>query len=440
MTVPQQPQPQGACISESLRWNFSWTIAGDVIYAACQWGMLITLAKLGSPEMVGQFALGLAVTAPVIIFANLALRPIQSTDVRSEFKFGDYLALRLLTTGMALLVIVGIVFIVGYRREAVLVILALGLAKAIEAISEIYYGLLQRHERMEFIAKSKILKGPLSLMCLTIGVWSTGSVHWGAIGLIVAWVPVLIGYDIRNVAKILNGSGPAAIQPIWDFGTLGRLAWLALPLGVALLFISLNDTVPRYFIERFEGEGPLGIFAAMAYLMVAEGMIVNALGQSVSPQLAKYWVENSIPTFRALLLKIVALASLIGAGGVTVALVAGPELLHLVYGPEYAAQSDVLVWLMVAAAIANLASVLGYAMTAARLIRIQSIQLACTTITGAICCALLIPPHGLNGAAWAIGLALLMQVAFAIMCLLYALRCRLKNGTVEAESPLVRCV
>ena len=86
MTVPEQPQAQDACISKSLTWNFSWTIAGDVIYAACQWGMLIVLAKLGSPEMVGQFALGLAVTAPVIIFANLALRQIQSTDVRNEFE------------------------------------------------------------------------------------------------------------------------------------------------------------------------------------------------------------------------------------------------------------------------------------------------------------------------------------------------------------------
>jgi hypothetical protein len=29
------------------------------------------VAKLGTPEMVGQFALGLAVTAPVIMFSQL---------------------------------------------------------------------------------------------------------------------------------------------------------------------------------------------------------------------------------------------------------------------------------------------------------------------------------------------------------------------------------
>src|SRR5262245_17210531 len=49
----------------SLRRNFSWSFAGNAVYAGCQWGMLMVMAKLGSPEVVGQFALGLAVTGPI---------------------------------------------------------------------------------------------------------------------------------------------------------------------------------------------------------------------------------------------------------------------------------------------------------------------------------------------------------------------------------------
>ena len=29
----------------SLRVNFAWTLAGTVVYAACQWGVLVVLAK-----------------------------------------------------------------------------------------------------------------------------------------------------------------------------------------------------------------------------------------------------------------------------------------------------------------------------------------------------------------------------------------------------------
>jgi len=72
----------------SLRANFSWTFVGNVVYAGCQWGMLVVLAKLGSPETVGLFALGLAVTAPVIQFVNLQLRGAQVTDAAHEYQFG----------------------------------------------------------------------------------------------------------------------------------------------------------------------------------------------------------------------------------------------------------------------------------------------------------------------------------------------------------------
>lgn len=68
-----------------------WTFIGNVVYAGCQWGMLVVLTKLGSPEMVGQFALGLAITAPVFRFADLRLRNVQATDTRREYLFGDYL-------------------------------------------------------------------------------------------------------------------------------------------------------------------------------------------------------------------------------------------------------------------------------------------------------------------------------------------------------------
>jgi len=72
----------------SLPRNVTWSAVGNVTYAATQWGMLIILAKLGTPEMVGQYALGLAVTGPVFMLANLQLRVIQATDTRESHTFG----------------------------------------------------------------------------------------------------------------------------------------------------------------------------------------------------------------------------------------------------------------------------------------------------------------------------------------------------------------
>src|SRR5438270_6565675 len=92
------PMPPAA----SLRSNFTWTFAGNTIYAAGQWAILSLLAKLGSSEMLGQYALAIALTAPVVMFSHLNLRAVIATDVAQKHPFQDYLAVRLIATTFSL--------------------------------------------------------------------------------------------------------------------------------------------------------------------------------------------------------------------------------------------------------------------------------------------------------------------------------------------------
>lgn len=399
----------------TLRRNFSWTFSGNAIYAACQWAMLVVIAKLGSPEMVGQFTLGLAVTAPVFMLTNLQLRSVQATDAKQQYLFSDYLGLRLAATALALGVIVIINLVLGYRWEVSLIVLLVGLAKAFESISDVFYGLIQQHERMDRIAVSLMIKGPLSLLMLSAGVYLSGSIIWGVVGLAISWAIVLVGYDYYSGKLILTNSSLTPelaelekqesidlLQPRWQLKTMVRLIWLSLPLGLAMMLISLNTNVPRYFIERYLGERELGFFAAIAYLMVAGNMVVSALGQSASPRLAKYYAANNVRAFRQLLVRLVGIAALLGGLAVIAALVAGRQILTLLYRPEYAQHTDLFVWLMVAAGISYISSFLGYGMTAARYFRIQMPLTTLATLATAIICFWAIPSQGLQGAAIAL--------------------------------------
>ena len=410
----------------SLRANFSWTFVSNVVYAGCQWGMLVALAKLGSPEMVGQFALGLAIAAPVMMFASLKMRLVQATDAKHEYQFGDYFGLRLITTTLALLIITGIVLVAGYHRETTLVILTVGVAKALESISDVFYGLLQRYDRMDFIAKSMMIKGPLSLVALSVGVYLTGRVFWGTIGLVVTWALTLIGYDIRSGALILKhvlqpdglvpnkGHPGARWRPTWDMKALASLAWFALPLGFVVMLSSLHSNIPRYFVERYLGESELGIFAALAYFHRSGNIVVKALGHSASSRLSQYYAAGNSSAFRTLLLKLAGIGVLLGGASVLVALVAGHEILTLLYQPEYARQ-DIFVRLMVAAGMTYVTSFLIYGVTAARYFRVQMLLYAVVTGILVLACMFLIPSDGLRGAATALILAGGVQASGSII-------------------------
>ncbi|MFN7502841.1 MAG: lipopolysaccharide biosynthesis protein [Dolichospermum sp.] len=414
----------------TLRRNFSWTFIGNLIYSGCQWGMLVVLAKLGNPEMVGTFTLGLAVTAPVMMFSNLQLRDIQTTDAKNHYLFNDYLGLRLITTGLALPIILWITLATGYKGETAIVIILIGFAKGLESISDVFYGLLQKHEKMDRMAISVMMKGPLSLLMLSIGTYISGSIVWGVLGLVIAWACILLIWDIPSYRWLINkftseGEIPDSLEgktakPRWQLGTIRKLIWLSLPLGLVMMLISLNANIPRYFLEHSLGKKELGVFAALAYLIVAGNMVVSALGSAARPRLAKYYAGANVSAYQKLLFQLVAIACLLGLSGILVAWVAGGQILTIVYQPEYAKYTDLLIWLMVTAGIGYVSSFLGEGMTAARYFRTQIPLFIVVTSTSAIASFWFIPKNGLKGAAIALMIAEIVRTIFTLGVIFHA--------------------
>ena len=417
-----------------LRINFVWTLIGNSVYAGCQWGILIVLAKFGTPEMVGQFALGLAITGPVVLFTNLGLRAVQVTDARSEYQFGHYLAVRLLTCVAALVVIIVIVWWSGYRGQMAWIILMVGMAKVIEAVSDVFHGLLQRHERMDKVARSLMVKGPLSLVALAFGVWQTGEVLGGLLGLLSAWALVLLVYDLPNGIRLISlktngfpisirlGANFKKIYPRWEWQKLVSLAWLALPLGLVAMLISLNSNIPRYFIESALGTRELGIYAALVSLMTAGGMIISALDKSVTPRQANYFANGNRKALIMLLAKLFLFAAFLGVMGIMVAWLGGRELLILIFCHEYAEHTDILVMLMIAAAFSYMNFFLGSCMTAARYFRIQLPLFLAINAAVIFFCFIFIQRYGLWGAAFAVTLTQLVQMVLSAIVVFQAIK------------------
>jgi O-antigen/teichoic acid export membrane protein len=374
----------------ALGLNVTWTLVGNVGYAASQWAMLALIAKLGDARMVGEFALGLAIAGPVMLFASLQLRGIQATDAAGRYRFGQYLALRLVTNVVALLCLCG----------AGPVALVIGLGKACEGISDVCYGAFQQRERMDLISKSMLLKGGLSLVGMALALRFGLLAGVGAMALVSFGLAV--GFDLPNARRMLG-----SLAPSWE--ELPGLAKLALPLGVVYLLTALTTNVPRYFLAHQVGTEGLGVFAALAYLTLVGATVVGALGQAASPRLARTFAEGRREEFRLGVAKLLAAGALIGVLGVFGALVAGREVVALAYRPAYAAHVDVLVWLMVAGGLGYVGSLLGYAMTAARAFRPQVPVTGLVLVSTAIGCAFWVPGHGLVGAAMGLLAGALVQ-------------------------------
>lgn len=401
--------------------RFAWALAGNIVYAGCQWLMLAVLARLGSPAMVGEFALALAVCAPIILFLNLQLRNLQATDTAGLYEFGDYLGLRLLTSMLFVFVVAGVVLSCGLTRS----ILVIALAKVAESVSDVLHGLMQRHERMDRIALSLSCKGALGLAGWTAGLVAAGTVAAAALGLFLGWATSLLVLDIPLALKTLREVDPAVrVRPAWSQGTLRALARQALPLGLVATLISVNTNAPRYVIERVFGAYDLGIFAALAYLIVAGNMIALALAQTASPRLARHYHAGDLAAYRHLLHTLLLLGAALGLASVVVALIGAGPILGLLYGPEYSAHGHLLTGMLIVGGLGYLCTFLGAANTAVRCIRPQlSVEIVVTMTTLALS-LVLVPRQGLVGAILALlagagvklGALIVLQIRAQALC------------------------
>lgn len=382
--------------------------------------MLIVLARLGSPAVVGEYALALAVTAPIVLLASMSLRTVQASDARGLFTFSDYLGLRLLTTALALLAVLAVVAFVGYSGELALTIIFVAVGKGLGAVMDVYHGLFQRHRAMNLIARSVLLNGVLSLAALALAFWWTDRVVWAAAASGLGPALTLALYDVPMARRLLSGVASAlgALTPaVAAARTWARLAWLALPLGLSAGLMSLAVNVPRYVVENNFGEASLGIFAALAYFMVAGNTVVSALAEVALPVLADRHAAADMAGFRSLILKLVATGAALALTGVALAALVGPSVVAALYGPEYAEHQDVFLWLVAATGIGFVGWFLEAGISATRRFGLQLMTAAGLIIAMLVGSLLVIPTYGLVGAACVVAGATAIQTALRLVAI-----------------------
>lgn len=411
----------------SLRSNFAWTFAGNMLYAGCQWGMLSVLAKLGNASIVGAFTLGLAVSAPIFMFTNLQLRAVQASDVNIEHAFADYFTLRLIATSLGLVVLTGILLFMDVPAIVKLVILLVSVSKTFECMSDVTAGLLQREEQLRLVAISLMIRGSLSVIAFSLIFARFRNLPLAVGSMCVVWLSVMVFYDLRN-ARALIGPHERFIR--LDRKVLWKLTRLGLPLGWITTFTSLNANIPRYFLEHERGLAEQGIYASLAYMVIAINLIAAALSQSATTRMAHFFAAGDLKQFVRLLRKLSTLGIIIPVVGVPLALTVGKPLLTLLYRKEYAAHTDLLALIMVTAGFNTMMAFLFCGMNAAR--RYQALVPAylAGVLTGVIGSALLIPHFGLFGA----GFAMLLSSIVTVIGILHSLR-----KAIRERAALIDC-
>lgn len=411
----------------------TWTLVGTVIYSFTQWLLLIVIAKLGTPEMVGQYALGLAITAPIVMLTDMRLRMSLVTDAKMVYGFEHYLATRLLAVVVSFLMFVITVWIFDYAYLTSWIIILIGLTKLPESISDILHGLLQKNERMDFITFSNILKGVLTVITFSIILYVSNSLILAIIGQLIIWILILIFYDCMVLRKY------GSIKPSFEFMKVKQLVVLTLPLGIMGLLTSLNTNIPSYLVEYYLGKQELGYFVAILYIVLAGNRVANSLRQPAAPLLAVFYEEKNTKGYKKLLFSLCGVGIVMGAIGVIVAFTLGDFILSIIYTTSYGTYSGLFTLIMLSGLFNFPAMFLGTGIIATRHFKSQPYLAALWVLVSLGGCIVFVPIYGVYGAAYALILSSFIKLVSLLLVLVIILKkertpVRETNSVKEATS------
>ncbi|MBU8912579.1 MAG: lipopolysaccharide biosynthesis protein [Spirochaetales bacterium] len=356
------------------------------------------MTKLGTPDVVGRFNLGSIIATPIIMFANLQLRSVLATDAKNQYRLQDYVGVRLLVLPFAFLVVLAVAML-GYRSEQVLIIGLFACARCVESLSDLLYGYAQKNERLDLVARSLVIKGFVTLLGFGVTFAVTRHLGWAMVGLVIAWSIPLLFFDLPRARKIVAEHPLDRLWPRWKKGPIISLMRLSLPLGFVMLLLQMRHTVPRTVLEGNFGEGELGIFSALAYLVIVGDTIVQALSQSSLARLAVFYRQGDHRRFGRTVLNLVGFGLVMGAVGVLAAHFIGRQLLTVIYSSEYGAHHRLFVLIMAGGGLFYISSMLGSPATAMRAFGGQmAIQIVTVVLLTGLSLAL-IPGRGAYGAA-----------------------------------------
>jgi len=330
--------------------------------------MIGVLARLGRPETLGQYALGIAISVPILMLVPMDRRIAKGSDIR------------VMSLLFALLGIAAVGFLEQSVQDQAAVILV-AMAQCVEGIAGHYEGRRS--------VTSVTLHGTLSIATLGGILGLTGRIGAALLGVLIVRLLALFLFDFRRHAT-------RAPEDNSDF---------------ALHSFAAN--VPCYFVAFMLGNGSLGAYAAVASLVPCVKAIAGVIGDAAGPQLASRFQEGDQQGFSRLMLPWTAVAMTVGWSiGLCTALLSmlsGPGLLRLLFGADYADHSTVLLAMSTAAGGGFATSVLGRILRAGRRFDEIPLEVADVAVTS-LACLFLVPLVGLPGAAFAAGLGQLIRI------------------------------
>ncbi len=375
--------------NNTLKKDFVWNTLGSLIHAFNSLFFLIIVTRINGLENSGIFSYAFTISNIFLIVATFGGRNYQITDIKKEFSDNVYKNFRYLTTIISLILFALLFLLFKYSIYKYLIIIFLIIIRSFESLSDVYFGIFQKNNKLYLVGISLFFKNFLALIAFIITDCIFKNLYislicWGLINLL-----FLIFFDIFKSKKISREK----FKFEKNYKRIFSKTLYFFLFNFIYIFIF---NIPRYFIDFYLSDELQGIYGIIVMPATMTALLSQFILQPFAVKLSEL-NKNNISDFKKQTKKILKYTIYISVFCLLLAYLFGIPVLNLIYNLNLSNYKYYLLLVMLGSSFYALNNLLNLIYTIKRKTKFQFIIYFISTILSLLIASFLVSRYSLLG-------------------------------------------
>lgn len=260
-----------------------WNTIGNIMVSAVTFIFSIIIARLQGTYAVGIYSIALAVVNLVSTIGLYNMRSYQITDINQIYSFEEYKLSRIITIGIMILVMFGILLLGSYNNEVKGIIFLLTINEGINALSDVYQGMFQIEGALDQAGKTKVIRYSAYTLGFIGALLITDTLMLSFALMVVINASLFLLYDIK-IGKQYKDT-----NVIIETMKIKELLYKCFPLFLSTFLMMYYLNASKYAINTFMDEYSQGIYNILYMLTFVINLFAIFFMQPILPYLANEW-------------------------------------------------------------------------------------------------------------------------------------------------------
>ena len=184
-------------MNNNLKKSFIWNTLGSGLSSILSLVLMIIVTRINGTDIAGIFTVNYATSLILYSMSLYSGRTFQITENNKNITDKDFIIQRII----CILIVIFIMIIFGIIRKydliKFIILILLCVTKVIEALSDVFHGILQKNKRLDIVGKSLLSRATMTILIFAIVDYYTKNIVLSIISMIIINLCTLFFVDMN---------------------------------------------------------------------------------------------------------------------------------------------------------------------------------------------------------------------------------------------------